>query len=94
MAFQRYFYHPQMPVTICNFRERLALYLDQQHMYEQDLNAQKKSVNKLNQFIKDKELHKLQIIKEKKYIDKLHGNGIKDCLDMINYFIKELPKRD
>lgn len=85
-------YYDEIQMVDKGFRERLSLYLNQLHRFENDINAQKDVVKKLNDFVSNKKLQTLQVVREKVYIEKLHGNGIKDCIKIINEFIDSIDK--
>lgn len=85
-------YYDQIQMTNKGFRERLTLFLDQLRIFEHDIKAQQDLVKKLNHFVKDKNLQNQQVLKEKLYIKKLHGNGVKSCLKIIEDFIKASTK--
>jgi len=81
-------YYDEIQMLDKGFRERLYLYLEQLHIFEQDTKAQEDVVKKLNSFVKNKQLQAAQAIRQKEYIERLRGNGIKDCVDIMTSFIK------
>lgn len=85
-------YYDEIKMLDKGFRERLALYLEQLHIFEKDIKTQEDMIKKLNSFVKNKELQNLQVIREMEYIDGLQGNGIDDCFKIITDFLKNSGK--
>ena len=88
--FSDYYDHIEMENK--GFSERLALYLDQLHIFEKDIRVQKDVIKKLNIFIKNKKQQKQQISCQRHYIKGLKSNGLTDCIKIINHFLKTHKK--
>lgn len=83
-------YYQPIAMMDIGFRDRLALYLGQQRTLEKDTKAQKDIVDKLNGFVKDKKLQAQQVKQQQEYIKRLHGNGVNECVHIVEDFIKHL----
>lgn len=68
----------------------LKMYLEQLHIFEKDLTAQKKLVNKINSFIHKPETFEKQIELQNKFIETLGGNGTEKCINIIEDYISKL----
>jgi len=82
-------FYPSLNFSGKNMAEMLKMYLEQLHIFENDVTAQKTMVDKINQFINLPEMYEKQIGLQRKFMETLGGNGTKKCIDIIEDFIND-----
>lgn len=86
-------YYPYKDLAGKDLRKIMDIFLKELNVYEHDKDALNDSAKRINLFLhSSQESRDLQIEVEKKFMEKLGDNGLKETIKIINKFINTLPR--